>query len=308
MAGVKQIKMIYRIIQNRKIFLWASGIVFIASMIGLIVFGLKPGIDFTGGSRFEISFPSGLPSNTSIGDTLNGMKIEGASIQPTANKTIIIKSRALSNDERSGIIEKISTLSDGSAKEVSFNAIGPTIGKELQRKAIWSVGLVILAIIVYITWAFRKVSLGPVPSWVYGIGAVIALLHDLAFVVGLFVLFGKLLGTEVDTLFVTALLTVLGFSVHDTIVVFDRIREGIRKHAQMPFEELVNLSINETLARSINTSLTALFVLVAMAVLGGESIRMFVVALIAGIIVGTYSSIFIASPIILVWHNLRNRR
>ena len=165
----------------------------------------------------------------------------------------------------------------------------------------------ILAIIIYLTWAFRKVSHGPVPSWVYGVSAVIALIHDITIVVGLFVLFGRALGTEIDTLFVTALLTVLGFSVHDTIVVFDRIREGIRRHGDLPFEELINVSINETLARSINTSLTALIVLTSLALLGGESIRMFVIALIVGIIVGTYSSIFIASPFLLIWHSLKKR-
>ncbi len=298
--------MIYRIIQKRKIFLTISASLIVLSIIGFSIFGLKLGIDFTGGTRFEIQFSNAAPQISVFEGALSDLNLGTVSVQPAADNVMILKTRTLTNDERTLIIEKLNASDFGEVREVAFNAIGPTIGHELKNKAIWSVGLVILAIIIYITWAFRKVSQGPVPSWVYGCGAVIALIHDVAFVVGLFVLFGEIFNTEIDTLFVTALLTVLGFSVHDTIVVFDRIREGIRKHGQLPFEELVNLSINETLARSINTSLTALFVLVALAGLGGESIRMFVVALIAGIIVGTYSSIFIASPILLIWYKYKN--
>ncbi|OGY91532.1 MAG: protein-export membrane protein SecF [Candidatus Komeilibacteria bacterium RIFCSPLOWO2_02_FULL_48_11] len=185
--------------------------------------------------------------------------------------------------------------------EDSFESIGPTIGNELKQRSVYAVLAVLAAIIIYIAWAFRKVS-QPVASWKYGLAAVIALTHDVLIPIGIFAVLGKFLGVEVDILFVTALLTILGFSVHDTIVVFDRIRENLaHSRHRGTFEEIVNISVNETVRRSINTSLTALLALLAIFLFGGESIKYFVLALMLGIIFGTYSSIFIASPLLVVW-------
>ncbi|USN53060.1 MAG: protein translocase subunit SecF [Candidatus Nomurabacteria bacterium] len=301
--------MTLKIIQKRKYFTIISAILVVASIVGALIWGLKPGIDFTGGSRLEISFPELRPELSTIQDALNPLDLGSYQAVPSNEKSLILKTRALSNDERQSVLDALSALQEEQVSEDSFTAIGPSIGQELRKKAYSAIALVLIGIIAYITWAFRKISRGgPVPSWVFGVGAIVALIHDISIIVGLFVLFGQIFGTEVDSLFVTALLTVLGFSVHDTIVVFDRIREGIQRYHNEPFEEIANRSINETMSRSINTSMTTLFVLVALAVLGGESIRMFVIALIAGIIVGTYSSIFIASTLLVEWHNWRARR
>lgn len=186
--------------------------------------------------------------------------------------------------------------------EKRFNAIGPVIGTELKTKSIYLILVVILAIVLYIAWAFRKVSY-PVQSWKYGIISIIALIHDVLITLGIFILLGKFLGIEVNTPFVAALLTILGYSVNDSIVVFDRIRENLGKY-EGEFEEIVDKSVNETITRSINTSFTTLLVLVAIFVFGGTSIRDFILALIIGIALGTYSSIFVASPLLVVWQKI----
>ncbi len=289
----------YRIIQKRRWFLSISVALTLLSLVAFFTVGLKLGIDFTGGTQMEVQFVH-APTPEAIRTALEPLELGDVRIQP-AGESVALRLRSVTNDERQSILDALGPLAEGGVTEKSFTAIGPSIGRELRQKAFVAIGLVLAAIIVYVSWAFRKVSKGPVPSWVYGSAAVVALIHDVTLVIGLFVLFGQTLGTEVDSLFVTALLTVLGFSVHDTIVVFDRIREGIRRYGDLPFEEVINRSINETLARSINTSLTALIVLTSLALFGGESIRMFVIALIAGISFGTYSSIYIASPLLLVW-------
>ena len=179
--------------------------------------------------------------------------------------------------------------------------MGPIIGSELKRKSVWAIAIALFFIVSYISWAFRKVSY-PVESWKYGIAAILALAHDIILPLGVFSALGHFYGVEIDSLFLTAILTVLGFSVHDTIVVFDRIRENLFKHVQIDFEATVNKSVNETIMRSINTSLTTLLVLVALYLFGGESIRYFTLTLIIGITVGTYSSIFVASPLLVDWH------
>ena len=190
--------------------------------------------------------------------------------------------------------------------EKSFSSVGPTIGNELKQKSYYAIALVLLAIVIYIAWAFRRVS-RPVASWKYGVAAIIALLHDVIIPTGVFSALGHFLGYEVDVLFVTALLTVLGFSVHDTIVVFDRIRENLLKR-EGSFEDIVNYSVNQTMTRSINTSATVMLVLLAVYFFGGESVRNFTLVLILGVFFGTYSSIFIASPILVVWHKLAGRK
>lgn len=189
-------------------------------------------------------------------------------------------------------------------EELRFDSIGPTIGRELKSKAFYSIILVSLAIILYLAYTFRKISY-PVESWKYGVSAVIALIHDILIVTGIFSVLGHFLGYQIDSLFVTALLTILGFSVHDTIVTFDRIRENLKHHEDKTFEELINDSINQTIVRSINTSMTAIYVLITIYLFGGHTIRHFVLALVLGVTFGTYSSIFIASPLLLFWYKLK---
>ena len=195
----------------------------------------------------------------------------------------------------------------GDFTETEYTSIGPVIGQELEKSAFWQLLFVSLGIIFYIGYAFRKVT-KPVTSWRFGGAAVIALFHDLLFVLGVFSILGHFWGVEVDSLFVTAMLTVLGFSVHDTIVVFDRIRENLRLYPGHSIDYVVNHSIAQTLVRSLNTSLTVLFVLLSLLLFGGDTIKYFVLTLFIGIIVGTYSSIFIASPVLVLWQKWKTKQ
>jgi preprotein translocase SecF subunit len=188
--------------------------------------------------------------------------------------------------------------------EQRFDSVGPTIGKELQYKTIYAIIIVLIAIIIYIAYVFRKVS-QPVESWKYGVAATIALFHDILIVIGIYSILSHFFGLQVDSLIVTAMLTILGFSVHDTIVTFDRIRENLHRHQEETFESIINRSINETITRSLNTTLTVLFVLLATYIFGGESIKHFILTLLMGFTIGTYSSIFIASPILLYFYKLK---
>ena len=185
--------------------------------------------------------------------------------------------------------------------EKRFDSIGPVIGEELKEKSIWAMIIVLIAIVLYIAYVFKKVS-KPVESWKYGISAIIALAHDVIIIMGVFSVLGYFVGAEIDAFFISALLTILGFSVNDTIVTFDRVRENLHKKQHLTFKELINTSINETITRSINTSLTTFIVLLSVFIFGGETIRFFVLALILGVVIGTYSSIFIASPLLLFWY------
>ena len=300
------------IIGHRKIFLTISGILFLASFIMLAMWGLKLGIDFTGGSLLEVEFANSIPPQVEIQTTLQPLSLGNVLIQPTGEKGVMIRFQNVDENKHQQILAALSYLSHeggyGQMTEKRFDAIGPTIGKELFNKSILAIILTLSAIIIYITWAFRQVS-KPVSSWKYGVAAVIALFHDVVLPMGVFSALGHYRGIEIDTLFITAILTILGFSVHDTIVVFDRIRENLRKlkHSEN-FEETVNRSVNETIARSINTSFTVLLVLLSVFLLGGETVKYFSLALILGVVFGTYSSIFIASPILVIWNKMSAKR
>ncbi len=268
-------------------------------------YGFNLGIDFTGGSTIEFSFPS-PEARLSIEETqailsANGMN---GTVQTAGDSNMIVRTSYLTEEQHTAIR---TAFEERSATEQSFASVGPTLGEELQRKALLATAMVLIAIILYISYAFRGISHGSVNSWIFGIGAIAALLHDIIIVLGIFIFLGIVANIQIDTLFVTALLTVLGFSVHDTIVVYDRIREGLKQKQKYTFEEIIDMSIASTLARSINTSLTTLFVLTALYFFGGESIQHFVLALIIGIVVGTYSSIFIASPVLLAGERILKR-
>ena len=279
----------------RRVYYVFSGLLMIASIAAVLAFGLKMGIEFTGGSLVELKFEN-RPSNQEIQDKLSKLDLGEMTIQPTGEKGVILKLKEIDESVHQQILTEL-----GNPEEMSFEAIGPTIGKELERKTALAVGLALLAITVYIAFAFRKVS-GRVSSWQYGVASLIALLHDVFIPIGLFALLGKLYNFEITISFVAALLTVLGFSVHDTIVVFDRIRENLlRGGIKLSFEEIVNQSLNQTLARSINTVLAVLFTVLALYFFGGETIKNFALVLIIGIVSGAYSSIFIASPLLVSW-------
>ncbi len=282
-----------------------SGVIVLTGIVSLILFGLKPGIDFTSGSLMELRFKQSYDA-AKVREVLTGAQVGEFLLQTTDNSGLIIRTKRIDNDQHNQILDKLKS-EVGEFDESRFEFIDPVIGKELTSNAIKQLALVSIGIVLYIAYAFRRVS-RPVTPWRFGWAAIIALLHDLLVVLGIFSLLGHFKGVEIDSMFVTAMLTVLGFSVHDTIVVFDRIRENLKVYAGQTLEFVVNRSITQTLVRSLNTSLTVLFVLLALLLFGGETIRYFVLALFIGIITGTYSSIFVASPILVLWQKWRTRK
>ncbi len=278
----------------------------ISSIIGLIVWGLRLGIDFTGGSLLELEFGQNRPSNSEIQEVLQSVNLGNVIIQPTADKAVLMRFKDVSQTEYEQLTNNLKEKF-GEITVSRFESIGPVLGSELARKALWAIGLALLFIIIYIAWAFRKVA-RPVASWKYGISAIIALAHDVLITVGVFSVLGHYLNVEIDSLFVSAILTVLGFSVHDTIVVFDRTRENLFRGMGGSFDLIVNKSVNDTITRSINTSLTTILVLAALFFFGGSTIHFFALALIVGIAIGTYSSIFVASPLLVDWYKLSQHK
>ncbi|MDP2649814.1 MAG: protein translocase subunit SecF [bacterium] len=296
------------IIGKKYLYFAISLIVIIPGIISLFLWGLNQSIDFTGGSRlkYQISNIKSQISNEKITDVFNKEKVEVVSVQKSGDNIFIIRTKPLDQKTHQKINSNIEKNISG-IKEVEFETIGPTIGSETASNAVKAVFFACILIVLYIAWAFRKVP-KPASSFRFGICAVIALAHDILVVVGIFSIFGHFFKVEIDSLFVTALLTVLGFSVHDTIVVFDRIRENLRRMPGMPFDKVVNDSILQTLGRSLNTSLTVILVLFTLLLFGGESIKWFVVALLVGIASGTYSSIFNAAPLLVLWDEFSLRR
>jgi preprotein translocase subunit SecF len=301
------------IVKYRKIFYIISAILMIGSLAAVFTWGLNLGIDFKGGSLLEVDYPNGRPEVTVLKDSLKSMNLGEYSIRPTGEKGYIFRMKTLSEQERISVMSGISLAGKTKVEEKRFNSIGPLLGTEALHKAFISIFFVILCIVLFITFAFRKVS-EPVSSWKYGLIAIFALLHDVLVPVGAFAFLGHFHGVEVDTLFVTALLVVLGFSIHDTIVVFDRVRENLRLNREYrdkkEFETVVGESINQTFVRSINTSLTTLLALVVLYFVGGEPTRYFSLALIVGITAGTYSSIFLGSPLLFTvqkWQERKNK-
>lgn len=296
----------FNIVQKRNWLFGLSLALLVPGIIAFAMWGLKLGIDFTGGSLIELTIPT-KPTAETLRETIRSANFGEGVVQSTGEATYSVRLPFLSNDQHTSLLSSLNTTYPGTA-ETAYETVGPTIGNELKQRAVVAVVAVLAGIIIFITYAFRRVSRGPVPSWAYGASALIALVHDVFMVIGLFAILGHYFEIEVDALFVTALLTVLGFSVHDTIVVFDRIRERLRISASHDFETIVNESLNQTMVRSLNTSLTTVIVLISLALFGGESIRHFVLALIIGIISGTYSSIFVAAPLLVVYDRWRHRR
>ena len=337
------------IVGKRNIFFTISGLLVFLSVVFILVFGLKPGIDFTGGSLMEISFTTERPGLADMQAQFADNNYGNVLVQPTEENGYLLKMRFISEEEHQEILKNlrekfevvkdsavnidiegngdanellsISTtiasstdeatseagaISDNRLIEERIETIGPAISSQLQKRSLEAAIAVIIAIVLYVAYAFRKVS-KPIQSWKYGITAIIALVHDVTITMGVFAVLGKLYGVEVDIPFVVAMITILGYSVNDTIVVFDRVRENLIKYGYEKFDEIVNKGVNETISRSINTAFTTLLVLVALFFFGGSTIHYFSLALIIGISFGTYSSIFLASPLLVVWQKISKK-
>lgn len=289
-------------IKYSKLWVGISASVAVICLVLVVVLGLKPGIDFTGGSLLETSFSTTRPTVVEMQQYLAEKNLNNAVVQPIGENSLAIRTGFLNEEEHQKLLSDIRgkyANESNTVKEERFETIGASVSQQLRQRALWAILLVSLGIIAYVAYAFRKVS-RPVASWKYGLLAVIALIHDLLLVMGVFAVLGHFRGVEVDTAFVVALLTVLGYSVNDTIVVFDRVRENLLRHRSDNFAETVNIGLNQTLMRSLNTTLTTLFPLFTLFFFGGSTIHNFVLALLIGIASGVYSSIFIASPLLVL--------
>lgn len=293
------------IVGHNRLWLTVTFLMVIFASVALAIWRLNLGIDFKGGTVLEYKFSQSIDRNTlSEVITSQGKKVERI-VQAEGNAYIIYM-EPVTEDERRNVENAIqATFSD--AQRESVETIGASVGDELKKKAFTAVIFVSLGIIVYLAYSFRNVP-KPYSSWEFGISAIIAMLHDIIFVLGVFAALGHFFGVEIDSLFVTALLTVIGFSVHDTIVVFDRVRENLKKNPGDIFDKIVNNSLIETIARSVNLSMTVIITLIALLILGGPSIRWFVFALLVGMTSGAYSSIFVASQVLVVWEKIKTKR
>lgn len=289
------------LIRKKNVFIVFSGLMVLASLVLAAVFGFQPGIDMVGGTEWHLRFDRYVEPEAVIkvlqesSSDLNNLSARNR------DDGIVVRLPALTESDHQkylSVLEK----KFGSVTEGSFASVGPTIGKELLRKSIWALVFVIIAISLYIAWAFRKVSRA-ISSWKYGLITMATLFHDVAIPAGLFAFLGWRLGLEIDTNFIVALLVVMGFSVHDTIVVFDRIRENILRSniGRTTLKEIINKSVQETIVRSINTSFTLFMVLVALLIFGPASLFYFLLTILVGTVFGTYSSIFVASPLLYLW-------
>lgn len=295
------------VINYKKLFISISALFVVVSIAFIAFFGLKLGIDFKGGSSLELAYTQTRPEPELVKTALANIGFGDALVQPTGDTGIAIKTRDLTEAERASIVQAASLDGANPVEQKSFTTVGPSVGAELKKKAIASIVLVLIAIILFVAYAFRKVSY-PVSSWKYGFVVIIALIHDIIIPTGVFALLGHIYGVEVDTLFIVALLTTLGLSISDTIVVFDRIRENLAGKQNKPFDQLVGESLSQTFGRSINTSLVVLLMVLSLVFFGPESTRLFSIVLAIGMFFGTYSSIFLASPLLVVMEKLQSKK
>jgi preprotein translocase subunit SecF len=290
------------ILGKRYLFFAISLLVIIPGLIVLAIYGMPLAIDFTGGTLLEVSFASGtIPQPAEVHELYTDLGIEDVQVQTTGQDTLVVRSSFIQDEtKRTEIVNAMQEKFNDQVTVLRFDSVGPTVGREVAGRAALAVGIAALAVVLYMTFAFRGIP----HAFRYGICAIIAMIHDVAVVISLAAIGGRFFGWQVDSLFLTALLTVIGFSVQDKIVVFDRVRENSNIYRRLPFEKLVNHSIVQTLQRSINTQLmTVEFMLLALALFGGVTLREFATILLVGLFSGTYSSIFIAAPILVVWEN-----
>lgn len=289
----------FSVVRQSKIWPGLSGFLMAASITAIAVFGLNLGIDFTGGSLIEIQFAE----ETGVQEVRTAVNSLGfdAVVQEGGDRTYLVRTGDISREEHDTIVAGLNE-NVGAGEELRFESIGPVIGEELKRKSISAIVLLLALIVFYVAWAFRKVS-KPVASWKYGLLTIAAAVHDVLIPLGVFAILGRFFGYQIDTAFIAAILTIMGYSINDTIVVFDRTRENLvsNRHSEDSFPEVVDKSVRQSLARSINTSLTTLLVLLAIFFFGGETTKPFILALIVGIVAGAYSSIFLASLLLVAW-------
>ena len=292
----------------RNLFFILSAVFTIAAIVAMVVYGFNFGIDFKGGSILEVSYAQNTagentrPALESVQEKIDTLDLGGYSVRPSGDASYTVRTREINPVEKAALVSALASTEGVAPKEERFNSIGPVVGNELKNKAYVAIALVIIAIVLFVTFAFRKVS-EPVSSWKYGFVTILALVHDVIVPAGVFVVFSHYYGGEIDLLFVTAILAILGYSVHDTIVVFDRVRENLRVNKENrvteTFETTVGNSVSQTFGRSINTSLTIFIVLAVLYFIGGEATRNFAFVLLVGVVAGTYSSIFLASPLLI---------
>ncbi len=290
-------------IEHRKMWLTISTLLVVLSLLGFFTVGLNYSIDFTGGSLMELQFQDKQPTVEEIATFLQELKVQPV-IQPAGAQEFIIRTSELSASAHQDILAKLKEKF-GALTELRFESIGPALGRELGNKTIFAIMLASFAIVLYLAFTFRKVS-RPVASWKYGTIAVIALLEDVIILIGVFVLLGALLSIEVDAAFVAAILTTLGYAVNDAIVIFDRVRERLPRSPDS-FAVTVNRSLNETLTRSLFTGSTAVLTVLPVYLWGGDTIKTFLLALMIGIVVGTFTTLFVASSLLVVWQKSRSR-
>ncbi len=292
-----------KFLRYKKIYYVVSLILILGSVFSLAFFNLNLGIEFTGGSMMEIQYEEARPPIQEIRNLFSDLGVEEVTVQPVGDRGFVIRMEDIPKET----YEKIVLQLEG-ATENYFESIGPAIGEELKTKAMISILLASLAIVAYIAMTFSGAGGRKIKSWQYGITAAgIGFFHDVLIVVGFFVLLGYFYEIQITIPIAVALLTVLGYSINDTVVVFDRVRENMSRNPKLSFADIVDKSLNEMLGRSINTSLTTLFVLAAVFFLGGETLRWFILAMIMGIFLGTYSSIFLAGPLLTSWFNLNKK-
>jgi len=276
-----------------------SAVVLVPGIVSMVLFGLQPAIDFTGGSLLELRTESPLDIKEAE-QIMVDQGFEISSIQPSGENQILIRLQPIEKEGAEQIKTVITEKFNQEPEEIRFETVGPTLGKELIKKTIWAIILAAGFILAYVAWRFKDTK--------FGVCAILAMFHDTFILLGTFSILGHFFGVEVDTLFVTAVLTILSFSVHDTVVVYDRIRESQKLLPKTSFEDLVNKAVTETLSRSVNNSMTIIFMLIALLLLGGATIKWFVFALLIGTIAGTYSSTFTAAPLLVVWDKLAKRK
>ena len=287
------------IVNNRKFFFILSAVLVLASIFSIWKYGFNLGIDFKGGSVLEVSYAENRPAKDTISAELEKVGLGNFILTPSGDRNYILKTRELSATEKVIVMSAFQTETSNIAKEEKFSSIGPVVGSQMKNKAMVAITIVLICILLFITFVFRKVS-KPVASWKYALVTIVALLHDVIIPTGFFVVWNHFTGGEIDLLFVTALLAILGYSVHDTIVVFDRVRESLRDGvSKKPFIETVGEAVSQTMARSINTSVTTFLTLAALYFVGGETTKDFALLLLVGVVVGAYSSIFVASPLLV---------
>lgn len=310
---VNLIKKNMSIIKYRKIFYWFSGLLILGSLFSIVFFGLKFGTDFTGGSLFEFKTENVRIEKPIVEEAVknSGVDLGDFSLRESGETGYILRTKNISFEEKGLVLSKIQSTTNQKVIETKFSDIGPTLGKELRSQALLAILLVAILIILYVAFVFRKVS-KPISSWNYGLVTIITFIHDVLLPIGIFSLLGHFAGIEVDTLFVVAILVVLGYSINDTIVVFDRIRENLlntdEKQRDSKFEDIVEKSLKDTWARSINTSFTTFLSLLAIYFVGGEVTKTFSLAMIIGVVCGAYSSIFISSPLLVTIKKYQDKK